>query len=193
MILGVLLAAGKGTRFDGDNKLLANIDETTVVRKAARKLCQSEVRTTIAVLGFQAKRVQEEIADLPLQVVTNSEYQKGQSTSMKHGVRYAKDTNAQSIMFALGDMPAIELSTYNRLIDIYRSDQPGIIVPTYNDTRGNPVIFDRRHFDELLQISGDTGGKPIFSSNPVTRVAVEDPGILHDVDTRRDLEEITQQ
>ncbi|MFB6186886.1 MAG: NTP transferase domain-containing protein, partial [Halobacteriaceae archaeon] len=132
MILGVLLAAGKGTRFDGDNKLLANIDETTVVRKAARKLCQSEVRTTIAVLGFQAKRVQEEIADLPLQVVTNSEYQKGQSTSMKHGVRYAKDTNAQSIMFALGDMPAIELSTYNRLIDIYRSDQPGIIVPTYN-------------------------------------------------------------
>lgn len=190
-VVGVLLAAGRGTRFEGGNKLLAEVERDgemeAVVRLAAERLLDAPVSEAVAVLGHEAERVGDALAPLPLETVRNRDWASGQATSVRRGVSWARAREADAALFALGDMPWVAPSTYRALVDNWRATDAGIVVPTYEGRRGNPVIFGARHFDELARVTGDTGGRDLLEDQPVEWVPVEDPGIRQDVDTREDL------
>lgn len=191
-VVGVLLAAGLGTRFAGGNKLLAratrNGEQAPVVRLAAEALVDAPVTGAVAVLGHEAERVSAALDSLALETVHNSEYEAGQATSLHRGVAWARRREADAVLFALGDMPWVAPSTYRALVDNWRASDAGIVVPTYDGKRGNPVVFGARHFDALEAVSGDTGGRVLMDREPVERVAVDDPGIHRDVDRVRDVD-----
>lgn len=199
MTLGVLLAAGTGSRFDGGNKLLATLDDEPVVTHAARTLTESNLDEVVAVVGYD----REEVADaLPPEItlITNPDYEEGQSTSVRHGVEEAREREAESVLFALGDMPRVAVETVDALVRECRELEakaeseteadPGIIAPRYEGKRGNPVLFDARHFDALADVSGDTGGRQLVESEPVSWVDVADRGIHKDVDTLADVRDL---
>lgn len=190
-IAGVLLAAGEGTRFDGGNKLLAEVERdgerAAVVRLAAERLLDAPVTEAVAVLGHDAARVGDALTPLPIETVRNRDYASGQATSVCQGVSWARARNVDAAMFALGDMPWVAPSTYRALVDNWRATDAGMVVPTFEGRRGNPVIFGARHFDELSRVTGDSGGRDLLEKQPVEWVPVEDPGIRRDVDTRDDL------
>jgi len=183
---GVLLAAGMGTRFEGGNKLLADLDGEPVVRRAARTLIDSPVDEVVVVLGHDAEAVDSALADLDIAVRHNENYAEGQSTSVAVGVAAARDRGWDAALFALGDMPHVDSETIETLVNAYRADAGSVLAPACEGTRGNPVLFDSQHFDALADVSGDRGGRDIIDDIG-TLVPVDDPGVRQDIDRRGDL------
>ncbi|GAA0303216.1 nucleotidyltransferase family protein [Halarchaeum salinum] len=188
--VGVLLAAGTGSRFEGGNKLCQPIAGEPIVRRATRQLLASPVEESVVVLGYDAKDVLAALGPLAdhLDVVRNEDYRKGQSTSASVGARAALERDATHALFALGDMPWVAHATYARLIEAASTRDEPAVVPTFDGRRGNPVAFDARALHEFDTLTGDTGARALFGSLTVARLAVDDPGIHADVDTFADLE-----
>jgi molybdenum cofactor cytidylyltransferase len=183
---GVLLAAGTGTRFAGGNKLLAELDGVPVVRQATRTLLDAPVEEVVAVLGHEAAAVESALGDLDVAVRHNENYAEGQSTSVAVGVAAARERGWDAAVFALGDMPAVDSETIERVVDAYNAGAGSVLAPAFEGTRGNPALFDSRHFDALADVTGDRGGRKIIE-DAGTLVAVEDPGVRKDIDRRSDL------
>lgn len=192
MILGVLLAAGTGSRFDDGYKLLADLDGEPVVVRAAETLLDSSLDEVIGIVGYRGEDVAPALEPLGVETIENTDFAVGQSTSVRVGVAAARARDADAVLFALGDAPCVRPGTVDALLDTYHESDAGIVVPTHDGEHGNPVLFDRRHFDALVDLSGDTGGRTLFEKHHVKRVAVQDPGIHLDVDTVADLEELRQ-
>ena len=185
----VLLAAGQGTRFESGNKLLADLDGTPLVRHAAEALQATDLAGPVVVLGHEASAVRDALSGLDLSFVVNEEYAAGQSTSVAAGVAAAQDRDWDAALFALGDMPAVAVSTIDRLVSTYREGDASVVAPAYEGTRGNPVLFGARHFDALADVSGDRGGRDLVEEYG-TLVSIDDPGVRRDVDRREDLESV---
>lgn len=198
-VVGVLLAAGLGTRFEGENKLLVRVEHRSsegaptnrqpIVRFAAKRLVAAPVDDAVAVLGHEASRVREALEPVDINTVENPDYASGQASSVACGVEWAREREADAALFALGDMPWVEPSTYRRVSGRWQKSDASIVVPEYQGTRGNPVLFDASHFDALAAVSGDIGGRELIARNPVERVAVDDPAIHRDVDREADLDD----
>jgi molybdenum cofactor cytidylyltransferase len=186
--VGVLLAAGTSTRFGDQNKLLADLEGRPVVQHAAERLVESPVDEAAAVVGHDADRVADALAGLPVETVRNPDYRQGQGTSVARGAAWAADRDADAAVFALGDVPRVAPVIYERLLDA--ADPSGVVVPTYDGTRGNPVVFGADHLPALRDLDGDEGGRAVFADADVTRVPVDDPGVRRDVDTPADLDDI---
>ena len=192
MIIGVLLAAGTGSRFENGHKLLADLDGEAVVVRAAESFLDSSLDDTIAVVGYRGETVASALEPLGIEIVENANFAIGQSTSLGVGIAVARDRDANAVLFALGDLPCVRPETIETLLDAYRESDAGIVVPTHDGERGNPVLFDRRHFDDLADVSGDAGGRRLFEKYPVKYVSVDDPGVHRDVDTVADLDDLRQ-
>ena len=109
----------------------------------------------------------------------------GISTSLRTGI-LAVSHCTQAIVFVLGDQPFITADVYRSLIEHYRQSLKALTYPIYQGQRGNPVLFDRRLFEDLLALQGDRGGKQIFAAVPPQdqeSVPVDCQGILVDIDT----------
>ncbi|AHG01245.1 molybdenum cofactor cytidylyltransferase (plasmid) [Halostagnicola larsenii XH-48] len=191
-LVGVVLAAGLGTRFEDGNKLLARVEGEPIVGRAARSIADASLDRTIATLGHDGPAVRRAVDPHVDETIQVDEYERGQSRSVRAGARYARETTADAALFLPGDMPCVESKTVRRLVDAYRSAGDGAVVPTYDDRRGNPVLFDAAHFDELASLAGDTGGRELFEKIDVRRVPTNDPGIHVDIDTRTDLWSVRQ-
>lgn len=191
-VLGVLLAAGTGSRYGDGNKLLRKIDEEPIVRKAAWTLADSPLDEVVAVLGHDGALVAGTLARVPLTTVHNPRYEEGQGTSVARAALAAEDEGAEAALIHLGDMPCVQVSTVRALLEAYEAGEADIVVPVHDGERGNPVIFGESHYDTLQRLEGDDGGRLLFEANTVVRVEVDDPGIHLDVDTEDDLEYVEQ-
>jgi molybdenum cofactor cytidylyltransferase len=93
----------------------------------------------------------------------------------------------------LGDMPLLEAEHLDRLIDTFAgADGGAIIVPTHAGKRGNPVLWPRADFAEMLQLEGDAGAKRLLTvhSDRVREVDLGTGAIFADVDTPEALAEL---
>lgn len=185
---GVLLAAGTSSRFGDRNKLLAEVDGEPIVRRAARTLLGAALSGVTVVVGHEAAAVRDAVADLDVRVVYAPDYAEGQSRSVRTGVRAAAATGADAVLIALGDMPDVDPASVNALVAAYAAGEGTALAAAHEGTRGNPVLFDRRFFEALTDVSGDVGGRRILrSAEGAALVETGDPGVRRDVDTRADL------
>lgn len=187
-IHGVVLAAGTSSRYGDDNKLLEEFDGRPLVYHAASTLLDADLAGVTVVVGYQADRVRDALAELDVSIRTNERYAEGQSTSVATGVAAAAERGADAVVLALGDMPTVEPSTVDRLRRAYELGMGEAIAAAYEGTRGNPTLFDSSYFDALLDVDGDVGGREIFHTDD-RAVAVEtgDPGVRYDIDRPEDL------
>lgn len=194
--LGILLAAGTGSRFGPGNKLLAELDAEPIVVHAARTLVDAAedgvLDDVVVVVGNDATRIRVALSDLPVETVANPDYESGQGTSVATGARVARDRDADAAVFALADMPRIAPATVARLLDSFADTDHDIVVPVTDGQRGNPAVFGAALFSELTELAGDTGGRELFDVHPFSRVQVTDEGIHQDVDTPEDLAELRE-
>jgi molybdenum cofactor cytidylyltransferase len=197
-VAGVLLAAGRSERFGEGNKLLAELDGEPLVRHAARTLVGASLDRVVAVVGHESDRVRAALADLPVAVVTNPDYEAGQATSVRRGIEATREDGAEAehpvpdaAVFALGDMPAVATETVELLVAAFRADLGDPLAAAHEGRRGNPALFGAGHFDALAAVDGDTGGRELLRSAPgAALVETGDPGVREDVDTPADLERL---
>ncbi|EEA95255.1 NTP transferase domain-containing protein [Pseudovibrio sp. JE062] len=186
---GVLLAAGNSSRMGQHNKLLALIDGKPVVRHVAEHALASDLSELIVVTGAMASKVEEALSGLPIRFRHNADFDEGISSSIKKGVEGVAE-QSNSALILLGDMPFISTEDINTLLKSRSVTQDQLIgVSTTRGKRGNPVLWDRAFFEDLLCLRGDIGGKPIIQQNPSVVYTVEvgeaarrdldDPEALH--------------
>lgn len=180
----VLLAAGESSRFEDGNKLLADLGGEPVVRRAARPVAVADLDPRVAVVGNDDDAVWDTLDGLGFHPVPNPDYANGQATSVRTGIRALEAVDA--VLIALGDMPAVEPASVRTLVDAYLTGTGSALAAAFEGQRGNPVLFDRRHFASLADVTGDTGGRNVLLESGVL-VETGDPGVLCDVDTREDL------
>lgn len=182
-VAAILLAAGRGTRFGPEPKLLAPLDGKPLVRHAAEAALASRASPLLVVVGHAAEAVRRALAGLDLALVDNPDYAQGLSTSLRAGFA-ALPGEADAALVLLADMPGVGAALIDRLVAAYAGTRPVAVVPLAGGRRGNPVILDRRLAAAVAGLTGDRGaGLLLRELDGVVEVAIDDAGALDDVDT----------
>jgi molybdenum cofactor cytidylyltransferase len=169
---GIVLAAGQSRRMGTDNKMLVEIDGKPMARHVVAAALSSELDQVFVVTGHEPDDVKDSLKNLDVEFINNPEFAQGLSTSVNSGIS-ALETNFESAVILLGDMPYVDAVMINELLASQKSDLPPIAVSTYKGKRGNPVCWPVRFFDELLHIQGDTGARHIIGANADQVVEIE--------------------
>jgi molybdenum cofactor cytidylyltransferase len=189
MIALIVLAAGKSTRMEGHNKLLAEIQGKPMIRRVVEAAIRSKVDEIIVVLGWDEARVREVLAGLRCRLVVNKDFEKGQSSSLKTGLNEVNlDTSA--VLVLPGDIAEIDYGSIDKVVNSYILNDGTILVAAHNGRHGHPILIDRKLFKDVAQISEETSGlKSVIKNheNEIRLVEVGTDNILRDVDTPEDL------
>jgi molybdenum cofactor cytidylyltransferase len=193
-VAAIVLAAGRSTRMGGPNKLLAEISGKKLVRIAAEQALASKASEVIVVTGHQAELVEQALEGLNVKFARNPDFAGGLASSVKAGIAAVSD-NADGAVICLGDMPLIDAKLIERLIEAFAPDRGNlIVVPVAEGRRGNPVLWSRRFFNELMTLDGDIGARHLIGKHAeaVAEVPVEGNGAFLDIDTPQALETARQ-
>jgi molybdenum cofactor cytidylyltransferase len=191
-IAGLVLAAGRSSRMGGQNKLLAEIRGRPLVRIAAEAVLGSKARPVFVVTGHQRERVEAALAGLPVEFVHNPKFADGLGGSLGVGIA-ALPEQADGVIVCLGDMPQVDSATMDRLIAGLAPEKGALIaVPAMDGQRGNPVVWSRRFFPELMTVEGDIGARQLIArySEAVAEVPVSGSATLTDIDTPEALDAV---
>ena len=191
-VAAVILAAGRSTRMGAVNKLLAEIGGKPLVRIAAEQVLASMAKPVIVVTGHQRERVEAALEGMPVRLVHNPDYAEGLGTSLRTGIAAVPDS-ADGAIVCLGDMPQVDAPLIDRLTSAFDPERGAfVVVPTIAGKRGNPVVWSRRFFPDLMGISGDIGARYLISSyaEAVVEVPLSGDAALTDVDTPESLQAV---
>ncbi|NDH60460.1 MAG: 4-diphosphocytidyl-2C-methyl-D-erythritol kinase [Alphaproteobacteria bacterium] len=186
----LVLAAGRSTRMGGPNKMLADANGAPLIVHAVKAALESQAVEVVVVLGHMADQVRTAIElAIPgrsrLRFVTNPDFAEGLSTSVRTGIG-ALSSNADAAIVQLGDMPGVGADLLNRLIAAFSPiEGRSICVPTVAGKRGNPVLWARRFFPEMVTLSGDSGAKHLIGEHAdlVCEVEMAGAAAITDIDT----------
>jgi molybdenum cofactor cytidylyltransferase len=186
-LTGILLAAGRGKRFDPSgrlNKLLQPLPGGELVVAASARNLLAAVPRVVAVVRPGDDQAAALLGWLGCEVRVCADADTGMAASLTLAIEHTRA--AEGWLIALGDMPHVLPDTMRRLAEAIAAGAH-IAAPVRQGQRGNPVAFSARHLPLLLALDGDQGARAILRSHPVADIAVDDPGILHDIDTPADL------
>jgi molybdenum cofactor cytidylyltransferase len=168
-----------------ENKLTADLGGQPMVRHVVQAAMASAASPVLVVVGHQRDNVRAALAGLLVALVDNQDYAVGLSSSLKAGIRAVPEA-ADGALVLLGDMPQITAGHLDRLIAEFEAGGGAvIIVPAHDGRRGNPVLWPRACFGEMLQLEGDAGARRLLAAH-ASRVREVDLGtdaIFADVDT----------
>jgi molybdenum cofactor cytidylyltransferase len=195
-VSAVVLAAGASTRM-GRAKQLLPLGETTVLTRTLENIRSAGLDDIVLVLGASAEAIRRQLPQSLLEglrIVVNHAYGQGMASSLREGLSNI-DSRSDAALIVLGDQPFLQPQTLHQIIDGYRGSRAQIVVPTYQGERGNPVLLDRSVFSEAMVLEGDVGCRAIFANHleGISKVEVEDMGVLLDLDDPADYERLKQQ
>jgi molybdenum cofactor cytidylyltransferase len=184
-IAALVLGAGRSSRMGGPNKLLAEIGGRPLVRIVVEQALASRARPVIVVTGHQRERVESALGGLPVKFVHNPNFADGLGTSLRAGIA-ALPAEVDGVIVCLGDMPQVDAALIDKLIGALDPDKGAlVVVPTIDSKRGNPVVWSRRFFADLMTVEGDVGARYLIGRYPeaVAEVPLSGTAALTDVDT----------
>jgi molybdenum cofactor cytidylyltransferase len=184
-IAAIVLAAGRSTRMGGPNKLLAEIGGKPLVRIAAEQALASRAAPVIVVTGHEHERVEAALAGLSVKVTHNPDFASGLGGSLKTGIA-AVPADVDGAVVCLGDMPQVDAALIDQLIAAFDPEKGALaVVPVFDGSRGNPVLWSRRFFPDLMAIEGDVGARHLINryNEAVVEVPATGKAALVDVDT----------
>ncbi len=155
--LGVVLAAGAGTRY-GSPKILAH--DGLWLDLAVRALRDGGCDEVLVVVGAAAP-------EMPpgAQAVVNDEWRTGMGSSVRVGLQTCETTDADLAVLHLVDTPDIGAEVVGRVLD--HAASTGIARATFDDTPGHPVVLARRWWAEVAEAAtGDQGARTFLRGNP---------------------------
>ncbi|GEC14767.1 4-diphosphocytidyl-2C-methyl-D-erythritol kinase [Nitrobacter winogradskyi] len=184
-IAALILAAGCSTRMGGPNKLLAEVGGKPLLRIVTEQVLASKASSVTVVTGHQAPEVERALRGLNVTFVYNPDFPDGLASSIRVGIG-AIPKEAGGALVCLGDMPLVDADLMDQLIAAFAPDLGQLIaVPVSDGRQGNPVLWSRRFFGELMSLDGDIGGRHLLASHAaaVAEVSVDAHGAFLDIDT----------
>ena len=184
MIAGLILAAGESSRM-GTDKALLLYRGRTFVETIVQALRDAGLERIAVVLGHHAEEIRAAANLEGVEVVVNANYARGQTSSLQAGRRKLASPEVEGVVLALADHPGLSPETVGTIVARFRETQCAVVIPTFQNQRGHPVLIARALFDELLRLPPDTGANAILRRHYSKKgmVEISDPGILLDIDT----------
>lgn len=189
-IVGVLLAAGRGSRFDASgttSKLLQPLPSGPhrglPVAQAAALNLRAAVDRVLAVVRPGDARLADALAEAGCERVVNAQANTGMGSSIACGVQASDD--AGGWLIALADMPMVAPATIARVAAALRAGAPAV-VPMVRGQRGHPVGFSATLAAQLTALQGDQGARAVLQAVAPMLLDVDDAGCLLDLDTAAD-------
>jgi molybdenum cofactor cytidylyltransferase len=168
---GVILAAGASTRMGRPNQLL-RLGGEYLLQRVIDHAAASRLDEIVVVLGYLADEIRDAIrlpAGRPARVVINSDYDQGQSTSLRVGLR-STDPRAIGAAVLLGDQPHVSPSLIDRIAAAFLSARSPVVRPVYSRSGrrvpGHPVFLGRTIWPDVERLRGDQGARLLVSAHP---------------------------
>ena len=183
-IIGVLLAAGSGSRFGG-KKLESLLGGMMIGEHAARALARTHCESFAAVCRDRNSALAAAFEHLGFAGIVNASPEAGLSHSLALGARHAMHCDADAMLVCLGDMPFVTTAHLDGLISAFAKAEGQVCIASQNgEIRMPPAIFPKSRFPELMALTGDQGARQLLRD----AIGVPaDPGLLADIDTPGDL------
>jgi len=187
----VILAAGLAQRMGGQDKMTADLGGLPVIRHVALAARDAGLAPRVVVTGAAQERLDRALAGLDVTIAINPEPRRGLASSLTTGLA-ALPAEVGAAAICLGDMPLVRPATLRALARALADDpRAKAAVPVHDGRWGNPVLWRRARFAELMALTGDRGARGLLESLPDDGrilLPVADPGVLRDIDTPADLE-----
>ena len=187
-VAGVVLAAGGSERL-GEPKQLLDWNGKSFVRTVTETALEAGLDPVRVIVGAKNTEIAKEIEDLPVEIVHNEDWQNGQSSSVRAAMDgLASDVGA--VAFLVVDQPQLTVGLLQALVEEHSRSLAAIVSPQVDGQRSNPVLFDRQTFADFETLSGDKGGRALFSRYRVSWVPWLDTSLALDVDTLEDYQRL---
>lgn len=185
-IAGILLAAGAATRM-GRNKLLIELAEEPLVRRAARRALEAGLAPLVVVLGHEAELARAALAGLRCTPVVNARHPEGMNTSLSAGVA-ALPADAAAAVVLLADMPFVEPAMIEAVVARWRETGAPVVASRYGETPAPPTLYARALFPLLAGGTGEGRGREVVRAQGERARFVDWPAAaLADLDVAEDL------
>ena len=185
-VAALVLAAGRSTRMAPQNKLLIPDREgRPMIARVVDNVLSSQARPVLVVTGHRGEDIRAALGGRPVRFVDAPDFAAGLSASLKAGIA-ALPAEVAAVLVCLGDMPLVTGRVLDRLIAAYDPDEGrAIVVPLHQGRGGNPVLWDRAIFPEMLALGGDAGARSLLARHAerVAEVEAGDDSVLRDFDT----------
>lgn len=179
----LILAAGESTRMGQPKQLLPYKDSNLLLEKI--KQFQSLDNVVIfVVLGAFFKEIFPLLRELPVKVVMNTNWQEGMGSSLSKGIGLIqKKEMFDRVLITLSDLPLLETSHYEELIEMSKNQGKRIIQTEYDETSGVPAVFDKSLYRGLSQLKNEEGAKPLIEKYKKEVLKLRSKTPFFDVDT----------
>ena len=183
----VVLAAGSSSRM-GQTKQLLPLENTTLLRHTVSEaLCV--INDVVVVLGADYEKIRDDLKDIPVDIVHNSEWEVGMSSSIRSGVLFLSEQKSpDAIIIMVADQPFVSSSLLIDMMAAYERTGKMIVACSYNKTVGVPALFDKSFFECLMTMEGQSGAKKIITDHMNQTHTVPFPNGNIDIDTKEDYE-----
>lgn len=188
-VFAVVLAAGSSSRF-GSTKQAVTLNDVSLVQRAletASRACNGRV---VTVIGHDYSSVLAAMNADSGFVIVNEDYQQGLGSSIAAAARACR-IGADALLLLLADQALVTSDHLFALLDNWSGSDSEIVASAYDDTQGPPVLLPRATFDDLCQLSGDTGARALFRDDRFQLKTVRFEAAAIDIDTPADLDALT--
>lgn len=187
----VVLAAGSSSRL-GRPKQLVEFQNKTLLQRILDIVTPFNFNPTLLVLGAHAGQIKDSTNLDNVTVVYNENWTEGIGSSIRLGVQESIKLNRSldSILFLLSDQPYVSTELIQELINKHKNRNQQITACNYKENIGVPAIFGKTFFQQLMDLTGDTGAKKIILQNIQDIEKVSFKKGYFDIDTAEDYERL---
>ncbi|WP_316803714.1 nucleotidyltransferase family protein [Pedobacter nototheniae] len=187
----IILAAGNSSRM-GKPKQLLKFNGQTLLELVTNQALKTSCRPIIVVLGAYADEIRKQHHHLEVIYVFNEDWEKGMSSSIAKGVTKTleNDILTENVIITVADQVYIDSTVLEKLVVKHQSNGKSIVTCTYAQTTGTPTLFNKKHFEELLNLDGQSGAKTIIKNHPEDLATVNFEAGAIDIDTETDYNKI---
>ncbi len=179
----LILAAGESKRL-GSPKQLLSYKESNLLLHTIEQFQDIQNAHVFVVLGAYFEDIFPQIRNKSVTVIKNNAWMNGMGSSISKGVELIRKKNLfDRVLVTLCDLPLVEASHYQELIDLSISSRKRIVQTSYEDTSGVPVIFDKSLFNALSYLSNDQGAKALIKKYKKEVLKLSSKTPYFDIDT----------
>ena len=190
----IILAAGESSRLGSPKQLLV-YSGATLLQHAIEAAQSSDAGIVIVVLGANADLITDELKPATANIVVNAAWKEGMASTIRYGLQTLVKLNpqAEAVIVMVADQPFVTADLLNNLMEVNRKEQRSIVAGKYGDTFGTPVLFGKRFFPELLELTGDVGAKSLVRKYMNDAAFVPFPKGDIDIDTMEDYKNLSKE
>jgi molybdenum cofactor cytidylyltransferase len=193
LLAAVILSAGASSRM-GRPKALLPYREGTFLEHLIDVTRHPRIGVTRIVLGAGAENIQSAAKLDASTVVVNSEWEKGQLSSICAGIRSLEGVSTDGMVLCPVDHPLVSARLVSDLVERFYAEHKAIVVPTYDSRRGHPAIFSSALYAELLAAPLDKGARAVVWAHAadVLEVPTDEEGVVLNINDPQMLHHVTE-